>query len=148
MRHIVCFGNPLHGDDGFGPAVYRAMQDQVLPPDVRLFEAGTRGFDALTLFETCELAIVVDALAPADCPGRVLELQSNEIDAEPELPGHGAGVGSLLRALEALGTQPATLRILVAEAAEIVPFRPRLSPPMERAVDEAVTRLHAWLEDH
>ena len=25
--HVICFGNELHGDDGFGPAVHARLAD-------------------------------------------------------------------------------------------------------------------------
>ena len=65
MRHVICFGNELHGDDGFGAAVHRRLAAMPLPADARLFEAGTRGLDALGLFEGCAEAILVDAAEPA-----------------------------------------------------------------------------------
>ncbi len=144
MRHLICFGNDLHGDDGFGPAVCRRLAEQPLPADVRVFEAGTRGLDALALFEGCDEAIVVDAAEPAGQPGR-LAFPDAEICAEDSsLPGHGAGVGYLLRALSALGTPP-RLRVMTAEAAALTPFQPGLSPPVETAVEEAAQVLRGWL---
>lgn len=141
MRHVICFGNELHGDDGYGPAVFRRLSALPLPPDLRPYLAGTRGLDALALFDGCDEAIVVDALAPAGQPGRVCELQPAAIDEEIVLPGHGAGVGYLLRALAALEKPRPALRIVAAEMAAITPFRPGLTPAMEAAVEATVALL-------
>jgi hydrogenase maturation protease len=103
MRHILCFGNPLHGDDGFGPAVHERLAELPLPKTLRLFDAGTPGLAALALFHDCDEAIVVDALAPGDAPGRLSQpAPGRAIAMEDVLPGHGVGVGYLLRALAAL----------------------------------------------
>lgn len=144
MRHLIGFGNDLHGDDGFATAVCRRMAELPLPDDVRVFAAGTRGLDALALFEGCDEAIVVDASEPAGQPGRLSFPAAETLAEDSSLPGHGAGVGYLLRALAALGPMPA-LRIVAAEAAALTPFHPELSPEMRRAVEETVLLLRGWL---
>lgn len=144
MRHLICFGNDLHGDDGFGPAICRRLAGLPLPADVRLFEAGTRGLDALALFEGCDEAILVDAAEPAGNPGRLAFPDAESCCEDSSLPGHGAGVGYLLRALSALDMTP-RLRILTAEAAALAPFQPGLSPAMRAAMTEAESTLRDWL---
>ncbi|MBU1665065.1 MAG: hydrogenase maturation protease [Gammaproteobacteria bacterium] len=144
MRHLIGFGNDLHGDDGFGAAVCRRLAELPLPADVRVFAAGTRGLDALALFEGCDEAIVVDAGEPAGQPGRLSFPAPETLTEDSSLPGHGAGVGYLLRALAVMGPPP-RLRILTAEAAALTPFQPELSPEMRGAVEEAVALLRGWL---
>jgi hydrogenase maturation protease len=139
--HIVCFGNELHGDDGYGPAVYRRLAALPETPGWRPYLAGSRGLDALALFEDCDEAVVVDALAPAGRPGRIHELEASALGEEAVLPGHGAGVGYLLRALAALGTPRPALRILGAEMSVITPFQPGLTPSMAAAVEATVALL-------
>lgn len=145
MIHLICFGNELHGDDGFGAAVCRRLAALPLPADVRVFEAGTRGLDALALFDGCDEAILVDASEPAGQPGRLSFPESTELTEESNLPGHGAGVGYLLRALATLGGPVPTLRIVAAEAAALTPFRMGLSPATAQAVEETVTLMKDWL---
>lgn len=144
MRHVIGFGNDLHGDDGYGAAVCRRLAELPLPADVRVFAAGTRGLDALALFEGCDEAIVVDAGEPAGQPGRLAFPAPDALAEDSSLPGHGAGVGYLLRALAALGQAP-RLRIVTAEAAALTPFNLQLSPPMRGAVEETVLLLRGWL---
>lgn len=146
MRHIVCFGNPLHGDDGFGPAVYRKLAALPLPADLRLFDAGTPGLAALGLFQGCEEAIIVDALALGGMPGRLHQLLPESIIAETGLPGHGIGVGFLLQALAALPETVPQLRIIAVEVARVSAFQPGLSAPVSAAVDQAVALLRNYFE--
>ena len=63
MRQILCFGNPLHGDDGFGDRRLREGSPLPLPDDLRLIEAGAAGLAALALFQDCDEVIIVDAVA-------------------------------------------------------------------------------------
>ncbi len=139
MRHVIFFGNELHGDDGFGPAVYQRLAEFDLPADVRLFDAATRGLDALSLFDGCQHAIVVDALEPGRHPGRVSQPAAQSLLPELALPGHGAGLGFVLSALTALGAPLPT--IIVAEAEQVRAFAPGLSPAMQQAVRVTTTLL-------
>ncbi len=148
MRHILCFGNLLHGDDGFGPAVYQRLSALPLPNDLRLFDAGTPGLAALALFQDCDEVIIIDALAPGVAPGRLNHLSPETIFAEASLPGHGVGVGYLLQALAALPEQAPRIRIIAVEASEVTPFQPGLSESVARAVEGTVMLLNAYFEPH
>ncbi len=44
---VLCFGNPLHGDDGYGPAVALALRKQVKCAGADIVDCGNRGLDAL-----------------------------------------------------------------------------------------------------
>jgi hydrogenase maturation protease len=145
MRHLICFGNDLHGDDGFGTAVYRRLATLERPAGWHLFDAGTRGLDALALFQGCGEVILVDAAAPAGHPGRLAWPLPEEIAVESALPGHGSGVGYLLQALAALESAPPRLRILTAEMTAVTPFRSGLSPAVTLAVEQAAALLGRWM---
>lgn len=146
MRHIICFGNPLHGDDGFGPAVYQQLVTLPLPKDWRVFDAGTPGLNALQLFQDCTEAIIIDAIAPSDMPGRIYSLSPDMLATENALPGHGVGVAFLLQALAALPDVVPHIRIIAVEAAAITPFQPGLSIPAANAVDKVVALLRTESE--
>ena len=146
MRQILCFGNPLHGDDGFGSAVYQRLADLPLPDGLRLVDAGTPGLAALALFQDCDEIIIVDALAPGGVPGRIRHLMPETIELESSLPGHGIGVGYLLRALAALPERTPRIRIIAVETSAVTPFQPGLSDPVARAVDEAVALLRGYFK--
>lgn len=141
MRHILCFGNPLHADDGFGHAVYQRLAALPLPSNLRLFDVGTPGLAALGLFQDCDEVIIVDALAPGGMPGRLCQLMPESISVESVLPGHAIGVGYLLQALAALSEPIPPLRIIAVETAVICAFQPGLSEPVAKAVSHAVTLL-------
>lgn len=141
MHHVVCFGNPLHGDDGFGPAVYRKLVESPLPEGLRAFDAGTAGLSALALFEACEEVTIVDVLRSGGEPGRLHLLAAEAIAPERAGIGHEAGVGYLLRALAALPGPKPRVRVLAAEAASIRSFAPGLSAPVAAAVEPAATFL-------
>lgn len=147
MRHILCFGNPLHGDDGFGPAVFARLAQRALPAQWRAFEAGCRGIDALALLEDCDEVVIVDAAAPAGRPGRLFLPAVDEVAVESALPGHGAGVGYLLQAFQAMHGRLPPLRIVAVEMAAVTPFRAALSMAVADAVDAAVALIERWVAE-
>jgi hydrogenase maturation protease len=146
--HIVCFGNELHGDDGFGPAVHARLAAGPLPAGVRLLRADLAGLAAIGCFEGCDDAIVVDAVAGFGPPGSLHELDAAglaDAAARDEAPGgfHGAGVGSLLRLLPAALPRVPSIRLLGAEIGQLQPYSPGLSPPVAAAVATAAARIRS-----
>jgi hydrogenase maturation protease len=147
MRHILCFGNPLHGDDGFGYAVYQKLTEQPLLGGVRAFDAGTPGLNALPLFQGCSEVIIVDAMAPFGRPGRLCTLSTEMLDSERTLIGHDVGIGFLLQALAALPEEMPKIHIIGVEAEAVNAFRPGLSEAVAGMVDTVVTLLKTQFTD-
>jgi hydrogenase maturation protease len=141
---ILCFGNPLHGDDGFGPAVALALKRLPLPEGIRVFECGTRGLDALGLFENCTEIALVDAMMGTE-PGRTHVLTPNEIPEEaPMSGGHGAGVGHLLAVAREMLPELPPITVFAAEIAHATPFQQGLSLPVAVAVAATVDRIRQF----
>jgi len=140
-RHIICFGNPLHGDDGFGPAVYARLAAHHWPDGVRVSDAGTAGPNALALFEGFDAIVVVDASSPAGHPGRLWRPTREEVVAEVSAAGHGVGVGHLVRCVEATFDPRPEISFVAVEASQTTPFRMGLSDPVARTVDAVVDLL-------
>ena len=147
--HIICFGNPLHGDDGFGPALYEDLALQPLPPRVHLMRADTAGLSALACFEGCTTAIVVDALQGYGPPGSLHSLEAGDLgdcaDAESTGNLHGAGVGSLLRLLPVALPTPPRIRLVGVEIAAVTPFQPGLSAVVAARLPEALAHVRSLL---
>jgi hydrogenase maturation protease len=155
IRRILCFGNPLHGDDGFGAAVFALLSRRPRPSGLELFEAGTPGPAALALFQDCDEAVVVDALAPAGAPGRIHRLAPERIIllaperalAERTPAAHGMGLGYALQALAALPGPRPQVSVIGAEAESHRPFQPGLSPALARAARRVARLLAPYFED-
>lgn len=135
---ILCFGNPLHGDDGFGPTVSLALRRKVLPAGVEVVDCGTRGLDVLHLFEDCTSVIVIDAMA-GERPGTLHELSPHQVPVENTgSGGHGAGVGYLLAAVREMIAKPPVIKIIAVEIGAVKSFSPGLSLEVAAAVSEAI----------
>lgn len=153
ITHLICFGNELHGDDGFGTVVYQHLSQCKLPRSVQIFNAGTAGLAALPLFENCQSVIMVDAMENCGFPGRLHRFTGSQLLQPSELPqtpfsqgeavllqevSHGGGVLYLLRAVMATMESPPALTFWGAEVQTVNMFSPGLSESMMAAVDELV----------
>jgi hydrogenase maturation protease len=147
-RHIVCFGNDLHGDDGFGVRVYERLSRLAWPADVGVFNAGIAGLDALRFLEGCDRAILVDALADAGNIGEVRVLRRADLAAaDPPRNGHDPGIPYLLAALEVIRDPPPDILVVGVEVGAIAPFSPGLSAATERAVSTAIRLIRGLLSN-
>ncbi|UZE92537.1 MAG: hydrogenase maturation protease [Methanosarcinales archaeon] len=59
---ILCCGNPLAADDGFGISVFDELKKKELPENVQLICAGTAGLDLLFYIEGLDKVVIVDAI--------------------------------------------------------------------------------------
>ena len=133
---VICFGNPWHGDDGFGHHVFRRLEGRVAAVD-----AGTAGLNALPYFEGCTKAVVVDAVRLGGPVGMVHRLVATDLaPAERKPTLHGLGVDDLLAALPLVLREPPEIVLIGAEIGAIHAFDDQLSAPVGSAVAVA-TRL-------
>lgn len=138
-RHIVCFGNELHGDDGFGPRIHAQLSQLTWPRDVAMFNAGIAGLNALRFLEDCRQAILVDALDNFGNVGAVCVLRPEDLADRPQrLTGHGLGIPYLLEALKVIRQPLPDILIVGVEIAAVNPFSCGLSAETERAVPKTV----------
>jgi hydrogenase maturation protease len=150
--HVVCFGNLLGGDDGFGIHVCQRLRGRALATtgaDAHVFDAGLSGLAALTHFEGCDVVLVVDALAYAGEEGRVERLQLADLSLPREaFSAHALDLNHLLHVLPIVFEGRAQPEVIVV-GAQIRPpacgFSMELSPAIARAADEAVKRVEAEL---
>jgi hydrogenase maturation protease len=138
-RHIVCFGNDLHGDDGFGSRIYAQLCQLTWPKDVEVFNAGIAGLNALRFLDECRQVILVDALANFGSVGEVFLLRPDDLADRPEqLTGHGLGLPYLLEALKVIREPLPDILIVGVEIAAVNSFSPGLSDKTEQAVAKTV----------
>ncbi len=149
MRVLVAgAGNIFLGDDGFGPEVVRVLQQEQLPPGVRLVDYGIRGVHlAYDLLESWEALVMIDALPPGGKPGaiEVFELDAHAdtdggilSSGPPKLDAHSLDPNSVFSSLRALGgTAPRTF--VVGAHVESVDEGMGLTPKVQAAVTGAAS---------
>lgn len=134
---IIGIGNERRRDDAVGIAIVRELLTRNLPPEVRIEEAGTVGFDLTTALEGVERAIITAAVGLGATPGTVHVLSPADAEARADYISP-LGTMTLIDALELATLVGATPRTLIVgiEPAEIVPGQ-TLSRTVQQAVGHA-----------
>ena len=146
MRVLVaCVGNPLRGDDGFGPAVAEALDG--LPEGVRLVETGIGGVALLQeLMAGWDGLILVDATERGAAPGTVFALEPHVAEAVHVPDVHLADPDRVLSIAKALGWLPARVLLVGCQPAGVELGR-GLSPAVREAVAVAIAEIRTTLDD-
>lgn len=139
VAHVVCLGNPWHGDDGFGTHVFRRLHDLGgLPPAVELVNAGVAGLNALPCLDACAKAVFVDAVRVGAPVGSVHRLAAPQLEPPGgELSLHELGLSSLLAAHAAVSGDAPEVVLIGAQVGTVEVFTDGLSAPLRAAVPTA-----------
>lgn len=87
---LVGLGNPLNGDDGFGPLVIERLRSTAseMPPGVTLRDAGTDLLHHIEDFAGYDCVVLIDAILDTDsklrAPGHIEVLEEKAIVSWPE----------------------------------------------------------------
>jgi hydrogenase maturation protease len=146
---ILGIGNIIMGDDGFGIHVVQRLQRNPLPSQVRVMEGGVGGFNLLGALEGIERVIVVDVMTVDSEPGDVCLFKPGPDFAQGHrgvLSFHQVGIPELMQMWSLVGNQ-AEIFFLVTRP-ENVEWGTELSPPVQAAVEKAVTLLRDLCHDN
>lgn len=140
---ILGCGNILLGDDGFGPAVARYIEDNLeIPPDVCVVDAGTGVRKILVDFmldHTPERLVVVDAIDRGKEPGDVFEIQLEDLGPilrSDDYSSHLGPTSNLLFGLQE--EQGIEIRIVTCQVSETAEeLGTPITPSVESAIPEA-----------
>ncbi len=150
MRRVLvgCVGNVLRGDDGFGPAVAQRLS---LPDGARVVETGIGGIALLQeLMEGWDGLVLVDAVDEGARPGTLFTITPEVGDAVHVPDVHLANPERVLTTAKGMGVLPERIAIVGCQPASVDKLGEGLSPPVERAVEEAAREVErtvrAWLE--
>lgn len=145
---VIGIGNRLRGDDAAGPWVIDLLSASP-PAGVRLLTAPGDMLALFDLWEASEHAILVDAMAPGDTPGRVLRLEAGDAPLASTLgsfaSSHAFNLAEAVALGRALGRLPPRLVIYGIEAAS---FEHGSAPgaAVQAAVTEVGRRIREELE--
>lgn len=155
---VAGVGNLLRGDDGFGPAVIRALEDGPgLRSDVTLMEVGIGGMSLVhELMSGYETLVIVDAVDGDGDPGTLYLEEPGPADpprrgGEPEATItadlHEIVPERVLELARALDILPPRTWIVGCQPARTDELALELSPEVERAVGEAARTVRRLVED-
>ena len=158
MITVLCFGNELHGDDGFGLAVYEELQQREWPSSVNLYFCGTNSLMAWHQMKGASKVIIIDAQQAQTSEDEIGSLNwrsPEELLAASPRNLHDGGVEEMLRhqQIDHDNTHHSTLfTILTVNIETISAFSQGLSPAIQRiipyAVNEIAKRIDNWEASH
>ncbi|MBI4644823.1 MAG: hydrogenase maturation protease [Deltaproteobacteria bacterium] len=141
-------GNILFGDDGFGPAVVKYLQDNYpLPADVLVLDVGTSIrdllFDLVLIENKPQKIVIIDAVDHPDRrPGEIFEIPVEAIPPKKtaDFSLHQFPTVNMLQELKE-HTQ-VEIHVVVAQVQEIPEeVRPGLSPAVAGAIKDAAAQI-------
>jgi hydrogenase maturation protease len=138
--HVIGLGSLFQADDAFGPAVIAALREGWEFPDgVLLTDAGTPGFDLVSLLSGYSHVVLVDAVESGSQAGRVRTFSREEAirhSSKARLSGHSLDLRETLLLLDATGRVPASVTLVGVEPERVEPGV-GMSPSVRDAVPEA-----------
>jgi hydrogenase maturation protease len=109
---ILCVGNLLLSDEGFGVHAAKVLEQESLPEHVRVVEGGTDGFHLMNVIRGAARLIVVDTIKGGGEPGSIYRFAREDAPAG-RLPlltsAHQVGILEVLDLLGLMGRVPRTV---------------------------------------
>lgn len=114
---VIGVGNRDRGDDGAGPAVCDLVGRR--SPEVRICVIEGSVLDLPMRWSADDAVVIVDAAAPAGCPGRRTDIDAiaDRLVGPAAISTHSIDVGAAIELARALGRLPRRLTIIAIEAA-------------------------------
>ena len=145
---VASMGNVLRGDDGFGVAVARELEERDFPEQVDVVEVGISGVSmAQELLDGYDALVLIDAMERDGEPGTVYVERAEVPDLDQyskrEIGGFAADMhqtdpSKVLVLGEALGVLPDPTVLIGCEPQETDDLEDELSEPVRAAVGRAV----------
>lgn len=139
---IICCGNLILGDEGFGIHVYNELEKLNLPKNVEIVDAGTGGLDILNFLEKADKVIFVDAVISGNSPGTIYRLTEKDLDGAnlSVNSAHELKLEHVLKMAEQLFEKKPEIVIFGIEIEKIGNFSMELTPAVQKSIPR-VTQL-------
>lgn len=142
---VIGIGNTYRRDDGVGPAVAAAINEQALP-GVRVVTEIEDAMNLLDAWSGAALALVIDAaIASPSTPGRIHRVTADDLASVRGISSHSLDVAQVFALGQTLGRAPDRLVVFTVETAE-VGHGVGLTPQVSAAVPDVVTAALAEID--
>lgn len=142
---VIGIGNTYRRDDGVGPAVAAAINEQALP-GVRVVTEIEDPMNLLDAWSGAALALVIDAaIASPSTPGRIHRVTADDLASVRGISSHSLDVAQVFALGQTLGRAPDRLVVFTVETAE-VGHGVGLTPQVSAAVPDVVTAALAEID--
>ncbi len=141
MKAIIGLGNPIKNDDGIGILLVSEIEQKRIPPDVEVFEAGTRGMRLLHLLNDLDKALIVDAVHFGGEPGESVFFTPAEVKSLNESRStHDTNFLEVLELSKTLEEEPEEIVIMGVEPKD-TSFGEGISSELENKLPELIDEL-------
>lgn len=146
---VAGIGNVFLGDDGFGVAVAKRLERELLPEGTRVVDFGIRGVHlAFELLTPPDLLVLVDTTSRHGAPGTLYVVDPADdptaIDAaHPD--AHAMDPRAVFMAVKQMGGTLPRTRIVGCEPADLSEGM-CLSDPVQQAIEPAVEMIRRLIE--
>jgi len=139
---IIGIGSLLRGDDAVGIRIAEAIEQEALPPDVKVVTTTAAGLALLDLLTGHDRALIIDAIQTRHGkPGEIYRLGLEDIPAPlHSFTVHDVSLGSALDIGRKMGLAlPAETVIFAVEVADVTPLRESCTPEVEGTITKVVS---------
>lgn len=152
---VLGIGNLLIGDEGVGCRTAEELSRRyTLPDSVAVIDGGTAGFELLSLIDSRNLVILIDALRNDMTPGTVMVVEGEQVPKAflARTTPHQLGICDVLAAAQLSEIMPRHLTLYGVEPKQMdvgIHLSPEVEAGMEKVIGAVVDQLrHFGYEVH
>jgi hydrogenase maturation protease len=146
---ILCLGNEVLSDDGFGFVVANKLQHKYKITAIADVEAAAvAGFSLLDALDRRDHVLIVDTIQThAVSAGTLMEFHAGQFTPTKNLTSsHQISLPQALALGKELGyTMPAVVDILAVEAADLETLQEELTPAVNASIEPAIEKIENWV---
>ncbi|MBU0691317.1 hydrogenase maturation protease [bacterium] len=146
---ILCLGNEVLSDDGFGPVVASRLRELGIEDNnTEVIFASLAGFVLIDLLKCRDRVLVVDTICTGEHPaGTLRKFPFGVFTPSRSLTtSHQISLPTAIELGKILGcTMPAQIDVLAVEAEDVETLQEELTPAVAGAVEDAVEYIKEWL---
>ena len=148
---ILCIGNPLHGNDAVGHAVFKHLSSVKLPEGADLIDGGTGGLTLLPMFRDVPRVLVVDVADTGDAVGTIKIFKAIEQGLPTGVVSgaeHGGDLTTLMAMLPIYVNKLPDVDLICVSAKGVIHFKPEMQPQIERVIAEVCDQIKHYVDSH
>jgi len=146
---ILCLGNEIASDDGFGPFIASSLLEQGEIDDcVEVVSAALAGFSLIDLLANRKKTLIVDTIITGRCPPGTVNLFAAGMltPSKNLITSHQISLPTALTLGKMLGAEmPPLVDIVTVEAEDIETLSETMTPAVQQAVGKALNLINDWI---
>jgi hydrogenase maturation protease len=146
---VLCLGNDILSDDAFGSAVAKRLNGNGFGAGVEVIFTPTAGFGLLDLLRDRKAVLIVDSIITGKTePGTLHFFPAGTLTPSYNLiNSHQINLPTALELGKQLGmAMPSDIQVVAVEAQDVETIGEQMTPPVEKAVETALTAVKSWID--